>query len=338
MNRPVSHFLNVFTVLLAVGSTPVAAQPFEVAGHRALGMGGAFVAVANDSTATWWNPAGLATGPFLDVAFGRVAGVADRRFPASRTGLWSFSLGTPPLGISYYRLKITDIRAALPTAPAEAGREDRTAGEGLRSLTISQFGATVLHTITTGVTAGATVKYVRGTARMRGFDPADAGVEIPGLLDAGDDLEGGEADGALDVDVGLLAVRGGVRFGLTARNLSEPQFGDRRLPRQVRAGIAFDGAAAGTMPVMVSVDADLRRYDGATGDRRVIAFGAEHWLQPRRIAIRGGARFNTVGEHDRTVTAGASVAARAGLFLDGHAAVGGDTGGRGWGVAARVSF
>ena len=338
MNKPVSHFLNVSALLLTLGISPAAAQPFDIVGQRALGMGGAFVAVANDSTATWWNPAGLATGPFLDVAIGRMTGAADSGFPASRTGLWSFSLGTPPLGISYYRWKITDIRAALPTAPADAGREDRTAGEGLRSLSISQFGATVLHTITTGVTAGATVKYVRGTARMREFDPAEAVVGIPRLLDAGDDLEGGEANGALDVDVGLLAVRGGVRFGLTARNLSEPEFGDRRLPRQVRLGVAFDGEAAGTAPVTVSIDADLRRYDAGTGDRRVVAFGAEHWLRPRRIAVRGGARFNTIGEQDRTVTAGATVAARSGLFLDGHVAIGSDTSERGWGVAARVSF
>jgi hypothetical protein len=110
------------------------------------------------------------------------------------------------------------------------------------------------------------------------------------------------------------------------------------LPRQVRAGAAFDGATAGTVPVLVSVDADLARYDGAGGDRRVIALGVEHWLKPQRFAIRGGARFNTVGEQDRTVTAGASVAVRAGLFIDGYAAGGGDSGGRGWGIAARASF
>ena len=31
-------------------------------GTRALGMGGAFVAVADDATAPYWNPAGLGTG------------------------------------------------------------------------------------------------------------------------------------------------------------------------------------------------------------------------------------------------------------------------------------
>ena len=301
-------------------------------------MGGAFVAVANDSSATWWNPAGLATGPFVDIALAGASGESGGRLPASRTGLWSFSLGTPPLGVSYYRLRITDIRAASPTAPAEAGREEGAAGVGLRSLSVSQFGATVLHTITTGVSAGATVKYLRGTARLRDLDATGSGAGISELLDEGDDLSGGDSEGALDVDVGILAAIGAARLGVTARNLRAPRFGDRRLERQVRAGAAFDGAAADTVPVTVSLDVDLRRYGAATGDRRVIAVGAEHWVRPQRIALRGGARFNTVGEQDRTVTAGASVAVRAALFVDGHGAVGSHTGESGWGVAARVSF
>ena len=338
MNNPVSHFLTAISVLLTFGAGPAAAQPFEAVGLRALGMAGAFVAVANDSSATWWNPAGLATGPFVDIAITRASGESGGRLPASRTGLWSFSLATPPLGVSYYRLRITDIRSASPTAPAEADREDRAAGVGVRSLSVSQFGATVLHTITTGVSAGATVKYLRGTARVRELDASDSASGISDVLDEGDDLSGGDGEGAVDIDLGVLAAFGGVRLGLTARNLSEPRFGDRRLERQVRAGVAFDGEAAGKHPVMVSLDVDLRRYAAATGDRRVIAVGGEHWVRAQRIALRGGARLNTVGEQDRTVTAGASVAVRAALFVDGYGAVGSKTGESGWGVAARVSF
>ena len=45
---------------------PVAgAQIYESVGIRAQGMGGAFVAVADDATATWWNPAGLASGAYF---------------------------------------------------------------------------------------------------------------------------------------------------------------------------------------------------------------------------------------------------------------------------------
>lgn len=335
MNRSVSQFLISIGVFLALGSAPAAGQSFESVGQRALGMGGAFVAVANDGSATWWNPAGLATGPFLDVSIGRVSGAADSRLPASRSGVWSVELATPPLGVSYYRLHITDIRTFEPIGQPAADREDRAAGVGIRSLSVSQFGATVLHTITTGVTAGATVKFLRGTANLRQVDGSG---ELSDLLDIGDDLEGGEGQGTVDVDVGFLAVVGGMRFGVTGRNLGEPTFSGRALSRQVRAGVAFDGEAAGMAPVLVSLDVDLRRYAAAAGDRRVIAFGGEQWLRPRRFAVRGGARFNTVGEQDRTVTAGASVAVRAGLFVDGHAAYGSEASERGWGLAARVSF
>ena len=338
MKTPVSRFVTTISALLTLGVQPAAAQPFEAVGLRALGMGGAFVAVANDSSATWWNPAGLATGPFLDVALTRARGESGDAFPASRTGLWSFSLGTPPLGVSYYRLRITDIRATSPTAPAEAGREDRAAGVGIRSLSVSQFGATVLHTITTGVSAGATVKYLRGTAHLRDLDATDGAVGISDWLDEGDDLSSGDGEGTVDVDVGLLAAMGAVRLGVTARNLRGPCFGARRLERQVRAGAAFDGAAAGRLPLTVSLDVDLRRYGAATGDRRVVAFGGEHWVRPQRVALRGGARFNTAGQQDRTVTAGASVAVRAALFVDGYGAVGTKTGESGWGIGARVSF
>lgn len=39
------------------------------AGARALGMGGAFVAVADDASAAWWNPAGLSFLPYKEILY-----------------------------------------------------------------------------------------------------------------------------------------------------------------------------------------------------------------------------------------------------------------------------
>src|SRR4051812_49468639 len=73
------------------------AQAIEIAGSRAAGMGGAFVAVASDSSATWWNPAGLAAGPFLDFAIYRNALQAGGgNAPARRGPVLAFFLGNPP--------------------------------------------------------------------------------------------------------------------------------------------------------------------------------------------------------------------------------------------------
>jgi hypothetical protein len=126
--------------------------------------------------------------------------------------------------------------------------------------------------------------------------------------------------------------------GGVVRNIRAPEFGALRLPRQVRAGAAFDADLAGLPPFIVALDADLRTYDAGTGDRRVVALGAEHWLRERRIGIRGGVRVNTAGARDEAVTAGVSVAPRAGLYVDGYVVRGSGSGETGWGAAARVSF
>ncbi len=46
----------------SLSSTVASAQTFETLGTRASGMGGAFVAVADDASAVYWNPAGLVLG------------------------------------------------------------------------------------------------------------------------------------------------------------------------------------------------------------------------------------------------------------------------------------
>jgi hypothetical protein len=331
--------LGVLFLVVGMGQTPSLAQSIETVGTRALGMGGAFVSVANDSSATWWNPAALAAGPFLDVAIARTLSAVDGSLPAARTGVWSFALVTPPFGASYYRYRVTEVPGIDPIAQERAGREETGDAVAVRSLSVSQFGATILHTVLTGVHVGGTVKYVRGTARRGVVPGAEASLfDIPDLLDAGDDLSNGDSEGTVDFDFGVLAVVGAIRAGGVARNVTEPDFDGMRLPRQVRVGAAFDGEAAGLAPFVISLDADVLRYDGGAGDKRVVAVGGEHWLLPRRVALRGGARFDTVGPAAGVVTAGGTVSPRAGFFVDGHVALGGEAADGGWGVAARVSF
>jgi hypothetical protein len=344
------HCLTFCAFLLVTNVTAGRAQPIEAVGSRALGMGGAFVAVASDSSATWWNPAGLAAGPFLDLALARAVteSRAEPRSPnamasaARRDTVSWFALGSPPLGISYYRLRITDIR---PLRVAAGGTAEPTVTEsgsrqvGTVSLTASQFGVTLVQTLVPGLHAGATLKYLRGTVRSA---QADGAVSVGALLDRGDALEGGDRDSAFDLDVGLIGVAGALRAGLLVRNATEPELGDDagvvRLDRQFRAGLAYDGRAIGAPPLVVAVDADLSTTETAWGDRRNVALGVERWVANDRLALRGGARVNTAGARERAATAGVSVAVRAGLFLDAHVVGGRREDDRGWGVAARVSF
>jgi hypothetical protein len=314
------------------------AQTIETVGERAMGMGGAFVAVADDSSATWWNPAGLAAGPFLDAA----AGWSRTEFrqdgePRVRTTPVTVSLSTPPLG-----LRITNIQPAGPTVTPPAGREDGRVGV-VQSLRLHDLGVTLLRSVFTGVHVGTTLKFLRGRVE---HTTGDLGSTPEALLDLGDDASGGRSEWQFDADVGVLAVVGPWRVGAVVRNLRAAEFGGEvggdgiRLPRQGRVGVAFDGAAwhGSDAAWVVSADVDVASYATGTGDRRAIAAGAERWLFGRRIGVRGGGRFNQVGHKERSATGGVSVAIRSGIYVDAHGVAGGADDERGWGVAGRVSF
>src|SRR6185503_10252364 len=70
--------LKPIRVLLAMAGLAVAVVPAHATkyagefmkspvGARAVGMGGAFTAVADDATAPWWNPAGMVYLPYREV-------------------------------------------------------------------------------------------------------------------------------------------------------------------------------------------------------------------------------------------------------------------------------
>src|SRR5687768_8543679 len=109
------HFSPVFVtaVCLLIGasaSTVSAQHVFESVGERALGMGGAFVAVADDATAVHWNPAGLVSGPAAGMTIGwhrfQFGNHKDevRPGPVRRRANLT-SLGTWPLGLAYGRFE-----------------------------------------------------------------------------------------------------------------------------------------------------------------------------------------------------------------------------------------
>lgn len=346
-NAAIWHgFTSLALICTAASAAPAHAQIVEATGSRALGMGGAFVAVASDSSATWWNPAGIAAGPFVDIAWARSVTERPEELPAARDRASWFALATPPAAFSYYRLRITDIQPFDPTGEDAADRENRRAGLPVRSLSASQLGVTIVRTLSPGVHAGTTLKYVRGTLRHGREDslapPSD-------LLGVGDDYGGGNAQGRLDLDVGLIAVAGPVRLGAVAKNLREPEFdapgltpdaapNRMILPRQIRVGVAFGPENTTGVPLTVALDADVRTYATPSGERRMVALGVEHWLFTRRVGVRAGGRVNTRGEHELTATAGMTVALSGGAYLDGHVVRGRKIDERGWGLATRISF
>ena len=313
-------------------------QVIESVGSRALGMGGAFVAVANDSSAGWWNPAGVAAGPFLDIGLGRALGEAVDVASAWRRRTSGFALATPPFGFHVYRLQITQLQPIATTESGLDGREEGLIGASVHGFEGHQVGVTIPWTVMTGVHVGTTLKYLRGALRTT------EATGLPSeLLDGGEALSGGGTTGVFDFDIGALAVAGPVRLGLVMRNVRHSGFtaasgGAMTLDRHLRVGAAFDASEAGGPPLTVALDADAGTYGEGQAERRVVALGAEQWLLDRRVGLRVGGRFNTAGPKGRTATAGASVSLRSGFFVDGHIARGSSAEESGWGAAARVSF
>ena len=262
-------------------------------------MAGAFTAVADDATATYWNPAGLAGGALANGLLEYAN--PDRDFNETVRGV---AAAYPALGITYYRLPVSQIRVTTSTAGTPAGRQD----EGVLSL----YGVTVGQSFGEHLVVGSTVKLLRA------------------------------ADTSADFDVGVMATFGPARIGATLRDVTEPSFGTGAdaftLQRHARAGFALTSGKRGAIgQATLSVDADLMKTDTFRGQECNIAVGGEAWMPQQTLGIRGGFSKNTVGEGHTLLSGGASLALRHGTYVDVYASRG-DTVRHGWGLSLRVTF
>lgn len=179
-----SIVLLVASVLLA--AAPASANFLEVEmGARAMGMGGAFVAVADDVTALHWNPAGLAD---ID-------------------GVQVFGMRTSVYGVD-----------GLSEDAAMAGW-----GSGCRGLAAGwmRTGATDLYnedTIVLGYGQRLLLEGLRVGASVKRFS-----VDAPGYEYYDDPAYAGGGDDAYSGDIGLLYHSGEWTYAATYRNIGEPE-------------------------------------------------------------------------------------------------------------------
>ncbi len=324
-------------ISLAVGvcaSAPASAQSFDTVGTRAAGMGGAFVAVADDASAVYWNPAGLALGGSL------FSLVIDTRQDKARPDLVDVggnrsarlvAIGTPPLGVSYYRLGATRLAPALSIAiPGDPHVH-------LERLVTDHVGITLVQSVLPHVALATTLKYVHGVAASEFVVRTGSRDD---LLGNADDLPNATSN-KVDADIGVMAVFRTVRAGVTVRNIREPDFRTAgtqtiELTRQSRAGIAYVGVPG----LIVSADLDLERARGSIGEERQFAAGAEARLFPRAF-FRTGVHLNTLsdqpGGHAPVASVGGGYLIKS-WIIDAHATFGAESGNRGWGVSARLVY
>lgn len=324
--------------LVSVAAFPAESQVFEAVGTRALGMGGAFVASADDASAVYWNPAGLASGSLFSLLAERQEGRAwaDRDRPSApvldTTGT-IVAIGTSSLGLAYYRLRAGAVVRLPSGADTDATREDGEGPVSLVSLVTHHVAIAVVQPLFSGVTIGSALKYVRGSPVERSVEP---GPPVAVLLDQVARLEG-EGDGEFDLDLGLMVGVPSFRVGVVGHNLRTPTFRSSGQPvelsRHARAGLAVKPLDRLTL----AADVDLTTLRTPIGDRRMVALGAEYGVG--RLGLRGGGRFNMEDDLEATGTLGLSLAIQSTFWVDVQFTRGGSGGGdRGWGLAGRISL
>ncbi len=325
--------VGIATLAILVCNAHVASAQLvqESIGSRALGMGGAFVAVADDPSAVYWNPAGLATaGPggavigWSQFRTGDQTTLPTSSGPTSRTA-FATSLGSLPVGIAYAKFHESAlVRSANGTLTTE-------------TLDTGQYTVTLLQTVAPGIVVGGNLKYLNATLTTA----------LPGGATTGDSLDlgttsGANSSGAFDLDVGVMASSPHLRIGFVMKNLRQPTFTPAAgsatsdpvtLQRTARVGVAV---LTGRGPTL-AMDVDLVTVDLMDGSRRMIAFGGEQRLG-KKLEARGGVRWSLIGNRYPVGTAGASVMLHSNLWLDANYTRGALLGDRGYGVAMRVGY
>lgn len=303
------RIIALFATLLSLTfSISVHAQTFGGVGTRAAGMGGAFVAVADDASAVYWNPAGIATGATFDLMVSK----------GPDSGLF-IGAALPVLGASYYE---TREAAGLPTVSRSADRENGGSGKvPIPAFTTRNFGVTVVQTVAPGLVIGTTARVVSGGAE--GFDRRTAG----------------------DLDAGAMMSVWHMKFGVTARNLTQPKFetgeGEIQLKRQFRIGAALTPRSLPTGvhgPFSLAFDADVTTTPDVRGDRRRAAAGGEYWLGKGLIGVRAGIGWSTLGERETAFSGGATLRLPRSLYVDGQMTKHSEPDAEEWTIAARITF
>jgi hypothetical protein len=344
-SRPLVCFVFVVFGSIVSLASPAAAQQADVVGVRAQGMAGAFTAVADDATASWWNPAGMAGGAYFSalVEWGSHrepssnAAPAGSLEPARGDEVRSFAAGFPALGLSYYRLRLSEIQPQTSTGTGAVDRQDSGAIEvRLRSLALTQFGVSVGQSLGEHLVIATTLKLTHAGAVTQMRLAADGSLEAAGELDPSAETKPG-------LDAGAMASFGPVRVGLTVRNVTEPGFGTGpdafTLSRTARLGAAVStGKRAVIGSATVAVDADLTKTTTVFGDERRLAAGGEVWTSSRTFGLRAGAGVNTIGTHRASLSGGLSVALKKGVYADGELTGGTDQGRDGWSAGLRLTF
>lgn len=254
--------LGLYTVVMLAGTLMATAVPSAAdlgVGTRALGMGGAYTAIADDTSAPYWNPAGLANAKRFSLQLPNVQvridsklnwrdvvdhpptddseriellrklgdGVTEVAISANMAIVTSgFAVSVIPSGVA--RLDGSGMTFSGPGGLPAAGDNATISGIGYVSI-----GVSAARPLKDGGTIGVTLKSVRSTTYSETITYTGVGenydkVEQPEVNESG-----------LGLDVGYLKeMTPSTTVGVMIRNLVCPGLGKSSPDRQVNVGVA----------------------------------------------------------------------------------------------------
>jgi hypothetical protein len=321
-------------------------------GARAMGMGGAYVALADDASAVYWNPAGLTEVKWVSVA--PVVGIAASGYQAfqdfadlmqtevnyQQIPTRDFSLGASATGLAGIVTKRFGL-SYLPSASVSFGYDydsETKAPDGTPypvNTSIQAKTTVYQDTVLSGafplakvpfklatLNVGANLKFIRGEHYS-----ADAKLVENQKPELTLDATGNGV--ALDVGVqGQLSER--FRFGLVARDLyRKVDWSTAKHPADGRSTIQAGVAFRAPLGLTLAADVENGRFDGRDVTRW--RFGVEESLFGV-LAVRGGYRTNPEGKP----TLSAGVGAGIGRWLRLEAALASDLADRAEGVLTGI--
>jgi hypothetical protein len=234
---------------------------------RARAMGGAFVAVSDDETAIFTNPAGLADQ-------------ASIGFYGSYVDLF---------GYPYFNLG--SLSAVIPTNYG-------TVGFGARIFKVEQNDVDLQKEYTISLGQGFTLMKDVHSSLAFGYAANLYGLSFEAQSVSGEDL--GSAN-AVGFDVGVLGtLRGRTRFGFFMKNINNPKMGKtdtEDLPQWFTAGVAYSpyGGVTTSLEMQKQDDEDVRTCFGVeaeVNDFVTVRAGLQN--HPNRVSAGFGARWQAV--------------------------------------------
>lgn len=236
-------------------------------GARASSMGEAFVALANDVSALYWNPAGMTYLDDNNFHFSHIEYVADigHEFIAYTRKIGDYNA----IGVSFIALHTNDMNVTTEVQPFGTGESF-----GYSDI---MLGLSYARQLTDKFSTGVTVKYVRedlATVNMSGF-----------LIDVGTIYEVGFRGSRFAVSISNF----GAEFktsGSVTDFLGQPrgnvEFESFPAPLLLRFGFAFDLIQRENNRAILAF-----QLDHPNDDSENFNYGGEYWFK-NKLALRAG--------------------------------------------------